>query len=40
MKTKPKLLRTATVATSLDILLKGQLRFLNNYFEVIAVSGN
>jgi glycosyltransferase involved in cell wall biosynthesis len=40
MKTKPKLLRTATVATSLDILLKGQLRFLNNHFEVIAVSGN
>ena len=40
MQTKPKLLRTATVATSLDILLKGQLRFLQNHFEVVAVSGN
>ncbi len=39
MQTKPKLLRTATVATSLDILLKGQLRFLHNYFEVKAISG-
>ena len=40
MQTKPKLLRTATVATSLDILLKGQLSFLQNHFEVVAVSGN
>ena len=34
-----KLIRTATVAISLDVLLKGQLRFLNNYFDVVAVSG-
>jgi len=39
MQTKPKLLRTATVATSLDILLKGQLRFLHDHFEVKAISG-
>ncbi len=36
---KPKLIRTATIAMSLDILLKGQLAFLNNYFHVIGVSG-
>ena len=35
-----RLIRTATVAMSLDILLKGQLQFLNNHFEVIAVSGD
>lgn len=35
-----KLIRVSTVAISLDILLKGQLSFLNNYFNVIAVSGN
>jgi len=34
-----KIIRTSTVAISLDILLKGQLEFLNNHFEVIAVSG-
>ena len=34
-----KIIRTSTVASSLDILVKGQLRFLNQYFEVIAVSG-
>ncbi len=34
-----KLLRTSTVALSLDYLLKGQLRFLNQHFEVVAVSG-
>lgn len=37
--TKPKLIRTATVSISLDILLKGQLAFLKEYYEVIAVSG-
>lgn len=37
---KIKLIRTATVAMSLDILLKGQLRFLNENYEVIAVSGD
>jgi len=34
-----KIIRTATVAMSLDILLKGQLAYLNQKFEVIAVSG-
>lgn len=36
---KVKIIRTATVALSLDFLLKGQLAFLNNNFEVVAVSG-
>jgi glycosyltransferase involved in cell wall biosynthesis len=39
MKTKPKLFRTSTVPISLDYLLKGQLNFLNQHFEVVAVSG-
>ena len=40
MKPKPvKLIRISTVAFTLDVLLKGQLRFLNKYFEVVAVSG-
>ncbi|HEY6143549.1 MAG TPA: glycosyltransferase family 4 protein [Flavobacterium sp.] len=34
-----KIIRTATVSMSLDILLKGQLAFLNEHYEVIAVSG-
>lgn len=37
---KPKLIRTATVASSLDILLKGQLEYLNQFYTVIAISGN
>jgi glycosyltransferase involved in cell wall biosynthesis len=36
---KNKLIRVSTIALSLDVLLKGQLAFLNKYFEVIAVSG-
>ena len=36
---KKKIIRTATVALSLNVLLKGQLSFLDNYFNVIAVSG-
>lgn len=36
---KPKLIRTSTVAMSLDFLLKGQLAFLNQQYEVVAVSG-
>lgn len=36
---KKKLIRTSTVAISLDILLKGQLSFLNDHYEVVAVSG-
>lgn len=34
-----KIIRTATVPISLDYLLKGQLKFLNQHFEVVAVSG-
>lgn len=34
-----KLFRTATVSVSLNFLLKGQLHFLNQYFEVVAISG-
>ncbi|MFK8268201.1 glycosyltransferase family 4 protein [Capnocytophaga cynodegmi] len=34
-----KLFRTSTIAASLDTLLKGQLYFLNQYFEVTAISG-
>lgn len=34
-----KLIRTSTVALSLDVLLKGQLAFLSKYYDVVAVSG-
>jgi len=34
-----KIIRTATIALSLDILLKGQLKYLNGHFETIALSG-
>lgn len=37
--TKTKLIRTSTVPQSLNGLLKGQLKFLNQYFEITAVSG-
>lgn len=37
---KTKIIRTATVALSLDFLLKGQLAFLQQQYEVVAVSGN
>ncbi len=33
-----KLLRITTVSLSLDLLLKGQLKFLSNYFEVVGVA--
>ncbi|TDD75940.1 glycosyltransferase family 4 protein [Flavobacterium caseinilyticum] len=36
---RPKIIRTATVALSLNYLLRGQLAFLNGYYDVIAVSG-
>ena len=36
---KVKIIRSSTVPISLDILLKGQLQFLNEQYEVIAVSG-
>ncbi len=35
---KPKLIRITTVPISLKILLKDQLRFMNQYFDVVAVS--
>lgn len=35
---KSKLIRITTVPISLKILLKGQLKFMNQYFEVIGVS--
>ena len=34
-----KLVRISTVPISLNILLKGQLRFLNQFYEVTAISG-
>lgn len=34
-----KIIRTATIAMSLDLLLKGQLKFLNTNFDTIALSG-
>ena len=37
---KKKLIRVATLPMSLNILLKGQLNFLNNYFNVVALSSN
>lgn len=40
MLNKPKLIKTATIGLSLDLLLKGQLAFLQQQFEVIAVSGD
>lgn len=38
MQTKPKLLRLTTADISLDGLLKGQLRFLNQYYDVVGVA--
>lgn len=34
-----KVIRTSTVPISLDSLLRGQLKFLNQHYEVVAVSG-
>ncbi len=39
LKNKSKLIRTSTVAISIDYLLKGQLKFLNNHYDVLAASG-
>lgn len=36
---KNKIIRTSTIAMSLDFLLQGQLFFLNNTYEIVAVSG-
>lgn len=33
-----KIIRTSTIPESLYILLKGQLKFLSNYFNVIGIS--
>jgi glycosyltransferase involved in cell wall biosynthesis len=33
-----KVIRTSTIPGSLKILLKGQLKFINNYFDVIAIT--
>ncbi|MGV0920646.1 glycosyltransferase family 4 protein [Empedobacter falsenii] len=35
-----KIIRTSTISLSLNILLKGQLKFLSDYFEVIGISSN
>lgn len=35
-----KVMRVSTVAMSLDLLLKGQLKYLNQFYEVVAVSGD
>jgi len=37
---KNKVFRTSTIPVSLDNLLQGQLHFLNQHFNVVAVSGN
>lgn len=37
---KPKLIRVTTVPESLAILLKGQLGFIQNYFDVTAISSS
>lgn len=37
--TKIKLIRTSTIALSLDVLLKGQLKYLKSKYDVIAISG-
>jgi len=37
---KTKIIRTSTIPLSLNILLKGQLKFLSDYFEVIGISSN
>ena len=36
---KPKLIRITTVPVSMSIILKGQLGFMNQYFDVIGVTG-
>ena len=36
----PKLIRITTVPSSMRSLLKGQLRFMTNYFEVVAISSD
>ena len=38
MNNRPKLIRLTTTDISLDTLLRGQLKFLNGYFEVVGVA--
>jgi glycosyltransferase involved in cell wall biosynthesis len=35
---KPKILRVTTVAGTMNVILKGQLKYLNQYFDVIAAT--
>lgn len=37
--TKTKVIRTSTIALSLDVLLKGQLKYLKSKYDVVAISG-
>lgn len=37
---KKKLIRITTADISLDGLLKGQLRYMNQYYDVVALSNN
>ena len=37
---KPKLIRITTVPISLRVLLKGQLRFMRQFYDVLAVSSD
>lgn len=37
---KKKIIRTSTVPISLNVLLKGQLAFLNQFYDTVALSGN
>lgn len=39
MNNRIKIIRTSTVSFSLDVLLRGQLKYLNQFFEIVAVSG-
>lgn len=36
--TKPKLMRITTVAVSMNIILRGQLRYMSQYYEVVGVT--
>ena len=40
MKRTKKIVRITTIPASLKVLLKGQLGFINQYYEVIGVSGD
>jgi len=40
MNNKPKLIQTSALALSLDFLLKGQLKFLNELHIVVSICGD